>query len=349
MKRTDVLKQVAAKQGKPKNFIILNQTNITYFTGFTGATALLIPEQGENSLYVSSVNYEQAKAETRGLTVQLLKRGENIMEKIVKHVSAKKFSFDIMPVENWCALSKTVGEENLQPINNLIRELRSVKEQKEIKLIREACRIAAVGMQTAKEIMWLGTKERDAAAEIEYAMRKAGSDGVAFETIVASGPTSAFPHGSNLERIIQDRDFVIVDIGATYKSYRSDITRTFIASKATTKQARIYDAVKLAHQKALETIKPKVAAKEVDKEARQVIEESGYGKFFVHNLGHGVGLEVHEAPILSPDSKDILVAGNVVTDEPGIYVPGLGGVRIEDTVLVSKNGAEILTAGPCMP
>ena len=271
------------------------------------------------------------------------------MEKLAKQSSGKKFSFDTMPVEHWRTLSKTVGEENLQPINDLIRELRSVKDKQEIKLIREACRIAGVGMQTAKEIMWLGTKERDAAAEIEYSMRKAGSDGVAFETIVASGPTSAFPHGSNLERTIQDCDFVIVDIGATYRSYRSDITRTFIASKATNKQARIYDAVKLAHEKALGTIKPKVAANEVDKSARQVIEEAGYGEFFVHNLGHGVGLEVHEAPILSPDSKDILAAGNVVTDEPGIYVPGLGGVRIEDTVLVTKNGAEILTVGPCMP
>ena len=349
MNRTEALKESAAKEGKSANFIILNQTNIAYFTGFTGATALLIPEKGENTLYVSGVNYEQAKAETRGLTVQLLKRGENIIEKIAKQAPAKKFSFDAMSVEHWCALSKTVGEESLQPINDLIRELRSVKDKQEIKLIREACRMAAVGMQTAKEIMWLGTKERDAAAEIEYSMRKAGSDGVAFETIVASGPTSAFPHGSNLERIIQDCDFVIVDIGATYKLYRSDITRTFIASKATDKQARIYDAVKLAHQKALETIRPKVAANEADKAARQVIEEAGYGKFFVHNLGHGVGLEVHEAPILSPDSKDTLAAGNVVTDEPGIYVPGLGGVRIEDTVLVTEKGAEILTVGPCLP
>jgi Xaa-Pro aminopeptidase len=349
LKRTDALKQAATKQVKPQNVMILNQTNITYFTGFTGATALLIPEKGENTLYVSGVNYEQAKAETQGLTVQLLKRGENIIEKIAKQAPAKKFSFDTMSVEHWCALSKTVGEENLQPINDLIRELRSVKDKQEIKLIREACRMAAVGMQTAKEIMWLGTKERDAAAEIEYSMRKAGSDGVAFETIVASGPTSAFPHGSNLERTIQDCDFVIVDIGATYKSYRSDITRTFIASKATEKQARIYDAVKLAHEKALDAIKPKVAACEVDKVARRVIEQAGYGEFFVHNLGHGVGLEVHEAPILSPDSKDTLAAGNVVTDEPGIYVPGLGGVRIEDTVLVTKNGAEILTVGPCLP
>ena len=349
MKRTNALKQSAVKQGKPTNFIILNQINLTYFTGFTGATALLIPEQGENTLYVSSVNYEQAKAEIQGINVQLLKRGENVMENIANETSTKKFSFDTMLVENWIALSKKMGKENLQPINNLIQELRSVKDQEEIKLIREACKLATIGMQTAKEIIGVGVKEKDVAAEIEYAMRKAGSDGTGFETIVASGPTSAYPHGSNLERTIQDGDFVIVDLGATYKFYRSDITRTFIASKATEKQARIYNAVKLAHEKALEAIKPQVAACEVDATARHVIECAGFGEFFVHNLGHGVGLEVHETPILSPDSKDILTAGNVVTDEPGIYLPGLGGVRIEDTVLVTKNGAEILTVGPCLP
>ena len=350
MTRTDNLKQAAQKQGKPTNFVIFNQTNLTYFTNFSGATALLIPEQGESILYVSGVNYEQAKADAKGVNVELLKRGENLMEKIAKQSPNKKFSVDSLPFESWRALSKAVGgEEKLESISGLIRELRSVKDAGEIKLIREACRIASIGMQTAKEIMWLGTKEKDAAAEIEYAMRKAGSDGVAFETIVASGATSAYPHGSNLERTIQDGDFVIVDIGATHKFYRSDLTRTFIASKATYHQAAIYDAVKLAHEKALEAIKPQVAASEVDRAARRVIEEAGFGECFVHNLGHGVGLEVHEAPFLSPDSKDILAIGNVVTDEPGIYVPGLGGVRIEDTVLVTKNGAEVLTAGPCVP
>jgi Xaa-Pro dipeptidase len=350
LNRTNALKQTAAKQSKPSNFLIFNQTNLTYFTNFSGATALLIPEQGENVLYVSGVNYEQAKAEAKGLTVQLLKRGENVMEKIAKQAPNKKFAVDALTIESWRSLAKAVGgEEKLEPSNSLIRELRSVKDDKEIKLIREACRLAGVGMQTAKEIIGVGLKEKEAAAEIEYAMRKAGSGGTAFETIVASGPTSAFPHGSNLERTIREGDFVVVDLGATYKFYRSDVTRTFIASKASEKQARIYDTVKLAHEKAFEAIKPKVAASEVDRRARSVIEQAGFGEFFVHNLGHGVGLEVHEAPILSPDSKDILLAGNVVTDEPGIYLPSFGGVRIEDTVLVTKNGAEILTVGPYMP
>ena len=278
-----------------------------------------------------------------------LKRGESQTEKIAKQ-APKKLGVDTLPIESWRSLSKAVGgEEKLEPINSLVRELRSVKDEEEIKLIREACRLASVGMQTAKEIIGVGLKEKEAAAEIEYAMRKAGSDGTAFDTIVASGATSAFPHGSNLERTIHECDFVVVDLGATYKFYRSDITRTFIASKATEKQARIYDAVKMAHEKTFEAVKPKIVASEVDGVARRVIEQAGFGEFFVHNLGHGVGLEIHEAPILSPESKDILAAGNVVTIEPGIYVPGFGGVRIEDTVLVTKKGAEILTVGPCLP
>jgi Xaa-Pro dipeptidase len=349
LNRTTALKQAAQKQGKPTSFVIFNQTNQTYFTGFAAATALYIPEQGDNTLYVSTVNYEQAKAEAKGVNVELLKRGENLMEKIALQ-NPKKLGIDTLPIESWRVLAKAIGgEENLELINGLVRELRSVKDYEEIKFIREACRIAGIGMQTAKEIIGVGLKEKEAAAQIEYAMRRANSDGTAFDTIVASGPTSAFPHGGNLERTICDGDFVVVDLGATYKFYRSDCTRTFIASKATEKQARIYDTVKLAHEKAFEKIKPKAAASEVDGAARRVIEKAGFGEFFVHNLGHGVGLEVHEAPILSPDSKDILATGNVVTDEPGIYVPGFGGVRIEDSVLVTKNGAENLTIGPCMP
>ncbi|HLN89031.1 MAG TPA: Xaa-Pro peptidase family protein [Candidatus Binatia bacterium] len=347
MNRTDALKQSAVKQGKPATFLIFNQTNITYFTNFPGATALLIPEQGENILYVPEVNYEQAKAEAKGATVELLKRGENLMEKIAKQAPAKRFSVDTLPNESWRALSKEVGgEEKLEPANNLIRELRKTKTAEEIKLIREACRLANIGVKTASEAIKAGVREKDVAAEVEYAMRKAGSDGTAFETIVASGATSAYPHGGNLKKTIREGDFVVVDLGATAKFYRSDLTRTFIAGKPSDKQRIIYETVMQAQQISFETIKPRVLASDVDLAARRVIEGAGFGEFFVHNLGHGVGLEVHEAPILSPDSKDMLEVGNVATDEPGIYVPGFGGVRIEDTVLVTRDGAEKLTVAP---
>lgn len=346
MTRVQKLRQAAQKQGC-NNFIIFNGTNLTYLTGFQGAAALLIPEQGKGILYVSAVNYEQAKAEAKDTTVQLLRRGENLMEKIAEQAPAQKVAVDTLAIESWRALAKAVGgEEKLLPANNLIRELRKVKDQQEIQLIRQACKLASIGMQAAAETIRSGVKEKVVAAEIEYAMRKAGSDGTAFETIVASGFCCAYPHGTFLERTIQEGDLVVVDLGATYRFYRSDITRTFTVGKLTKKQTKIFETVKLAQQTALEAIKPGVLAKDVDMAARQVIENAGFGDYFVHNLGHGVGLEVHEAPILSPDSKDVLEAGNVVTVEPGIYLPGFGGVRIEDTVLVTKDGAEKLTSLP---
>lgn len=349
MNRTNALKQEATKQDKPSNIIIFNPTNILYFANFSGATALLIPEKGENILYVSGVNYEQAKEEAKGLTVELLNRGENLMEKIARRIPSQKFSVDALPIESWRSLAKAVGgEDKIELANNLIRDLRKIKDEKEIELIRQACKLSDIGIKAGAETIHPGIKEKEVAAEVEYAMRKAGSDGLAFETIVASGYCCAYPHGTFLEKIIQEGDLVVVDLGAIYKNYRSDITRTFRAGKASEKQTRIYQAVKLAQQKAYEVIKQGVLASEVDLAARRVIEEAGFGEFFVHNLGHGVGLEIHEAPILSPDSKDILEGGNVVTIEPGIYVPGFGGVRIEDTVLVTKNSAEKLTVSPIL-
>jgi Xaa-Pro dipeptidase len=350
LNRINAIKQSAFKEGKFDFFLIFNSFNLIYFTSFSGATALLIPEHDESILYVSEVNFEQAKAETNGLTVELLKRGENLMEKIANQTASKKpskFAVDTLPIESWRALAKAFGgEEKLEPANNLIREMRKIKDQQEIQCIREACNLASIAMQVAFETIKPGVKEKQAAAEIEYAMRKKGSDGTGFDTIIASGAASAFPHGSCSDRTIREGDLVVVDLGATYNFYRSDMTRTFTAGKPSEKQRKIYETVKLAHQKAFQTIKPNIPAKEVDAAARQTIEAGGYGEFFVHNLGHGVGLEIHEAPTLSPDSKDTLAAGNVITDEPGIYLPGYGGVRIEDTVLVTHDGAEKLTVGP---
>ncbi len=347
MNRSNALKQTAVKQGKPSNFLIVNQTNIVYFANFSGATAMLIPEQGENVLYVSPVNYEQAKEEAKDVTVELLKRGENVFEKIVNQSSAKNFCADDLSIESWHRLARiTGGEEKIESANKLIRDLRKIKDENEVGLIRQACKLANLGIQTASKIICPGIKEKEVAAEVEYAMRKAGSDGTAFDTILASGYCSAYPHGTFLEKKIQEDDLVVVDLGATYKFYRSDITRTFIAGKPTEKQRKIYTTVKSAHHMALEAIKPGVSASVVDAAARGVIEEAGFGDFFVHNLGHGVGLEVHEAPVLSPDSKDVLTTGNVVTVEPGIYLPGFGGVRIEDTIQVTRDGAEKLTSAP---
>jgi Xaa-Pro aminopeptidase len=345
MNKTDKLKSALAKD--TANYAIFNSTNITYFTSFSGAAALLIPKDGPNTLYVSAVNFEQAKAEVKGFQVELLKRGENLLEKIVKQANPQanaKLAVDSLSVESWRALAKAAGgEQNLQTASSVILDLRAAKDPNEIELIRQACKLADLGISAAYQTIQSGISELEVAAEVEYAMRKSGSCGTSFDTIIASGANSAFPHGSCTNRTIQNGDLVVVDLGATVGNYRSDITRTITAGKPTIKQQKIYSTVKTVQDLALNAIKPNVQAKEVDAVAREAIKQAGFGECFMHNLGHGVGLEIHEAPVLSPESKDVLAAGNVVTVEPGIYIVGFGGVRIEDTVLVTESGAEKLT------
>jgi Xaa-Pro aminopeptidase len=269
-----------------------------------------------------------------------------IAEKL-KDSKIKKLAVDALSIEDWRALAKTTrGETWLKVAGNPICRLRKVKDATEIALMRRAGELTSEGMKAAYEVLSPGMKECEVAAEIEYAMRKRGSYGTAFETAVASGLCSAFPHGGCSDREIREGDLVVIDFGATYKFYRSDMTRTLVAGKPSEKQKKLYAIVKAAQEKAFEAIKPNVKAKDVDGAARKIIEAAGYGECFVHGLGHGVGLEIHEPPTLNASSKETLAAGNVVTDEPGIYLVGYGGVRIEDTVLVQKNGAEKLTDGP---
>jgi Xaa-Pro dipeptidase len=350
LNRIDSLKGVAFKEGKIDGFLIFNSANLIYLTGFSGASALLIPKDGENTIYVYSVNYEQAKAEGKAFRVELVRHNENLMEKIAKQASTfeiKRLVVDVLNIESWRALSKFLGGENMLAVDSgFLRELRKVKDENEIELMRKAGELTSEGMRVAREVVAAGVKEYEVAAEIEYAMRKQGSYGTAFETIVASGSCSAFPHGGCSDREIRKGDLVVVDIGATYKYYHSDMTRTLVAGKPSEKQKNLYQIVKTAQEKAFEALKPNVKAADVDAIARKVIADAGYDEYFVHSLGHGVGLEVHEPPTLSPESKEVLAVGNVVTIEPGVYLVGYGGVRIEDTVLVGKVGAEKLTSGP---
>jgi len=349
MKRIDALKQVAFEKKGSDGFAVFNWANLLYLAGFSGAVALVIPRDGENTIYAYGANYEQAKAEGKGFRVELVKHDENLMAKIAENAKGckiKKLAVDALSIDGWRALAKeTMGETTLRVTRNLIWELRKVKDAEEIALMRRAGELTSEGMKATYEVLSPGMREYEVAAEIEYAMRKRGSYGTAFETIVASGVCSAFPHGGCCDRKIREGDLVVVDVGATYKFYRSDMTRTLVAGKPSEKQKKLYEIVKTAHEKAFEAMKPNVKAKNVDAVARKIIADAGYGECFVHGLGHGVGLEIHEPPTLNPCSKETLAAGNVVTDEPGIYLVDYGGVRIEDTVLMWKNGTKKLTYG----
>jgi Xaa-Pro aminopeptidase len=254
---------------------------------------------------------------------------------------------DALGIETKQRLAQELSSEKAVEVNNTyVQVLRMVKDAEEIRLMRRAGELTSEGMKVAAEAIKPGVKECEVAAEIEYAMRKPGGGSTAFESIVASGASSGFPHGGCGTREIHSGDLVIVDVGATFNYYCSDMTRTFVAGKPSAKQQKIYSAVKEAQEKAYQTVKAGVPAADVDAAARRFIEAAGYGECFVHRVGHGVGLEVHEPPTLSQWNKEALAAGNVVTVEPGIYLPGYGGIRIEDTVLVTARGAEKLTSGP---
>ena len=229
----EALKQITFEQKGFDGFLIANEANLLYFAGFPGASCLLIPKKSENKIYVYSVNYEQAKAEGKGFQVELVKRGENLMEKIATQVKAfkiKKLAVDTLSYENYSNLAKRLrGETKLKIQGNLVWELRKTKDEKELELMRKAGELTSEGMRVAYEVIRPGIKEYEVAGEIEYAMRKCGCWGTAFETIVASGVRSAFPHGGCTDREIREGNLVVVDIGAAYHHYRSDMIRTLAA------------------------------------------------------------------------------------------------------------------------
>ncbi len=350
LKRIEALKKSAFTRGGFDGYLIFNNANLLYFLGFPGTSSLLIPADGESTVYVYGVNYEQAKAEGKNFKVQVVKSDENLMAKTAreaKDCGVKKLAVDALGVESWKAIAKEFRSEGAVEVNGgFVQALRMVKDPDEITLMRKAGELTSRGMEAAAEATKPGVKEYEVAAEIEYAMRKRGAGPTAFETIVASGACSAFPHGGCSGREIREGDLVVIDIGATCNYYCSDMTRTLVAGKPSEKQKRIYNVVKTAQENAFKAMKAGAPIPDVDAAARKVIEAAGYGEYFVHRLGHGVGLEVHEPPTLSQTNKDSLAAGNVVTDEPGIYLLGYGGVRIEDTVLVQKDGGKKLTVGP---
>ncbi|MFQ6080892.1 MAG: M24 family metallopeptidase [Candidatus Bathyarchaeia archaeon] len=326
-------------------YLVANEISILYFTGFLGGARLLTTKE-ENVLYVYGVNYEEAKETAKDCRVELVERGEDADLKLadeIKSLKLRRVGFDGVEASTYLKLRKALKGVRLKAQGKLVWKLREVKDETEIRCMRKAAELTDEGMRVAFETVKAGLREYELAAETEYAMRRLGSGGVAFDTVVASGVRSAFPHGGCTDRKIQEGDLVVIDVGATYQHYRADLTRTVTIGKPSPKQAKVYGVVREAQERALQSVRAGIRARDADAAARSLIEEEGYGEYFVHGLGHGVGLEIHEPPTLGPESKEVLKAGNVITVEPGIYIINFGGVRIEDTVLVHKDKAEKLT------
>ena len=343
--RVDALRDFFERE-KLDGYIVADETNILYFTGFSGGERLLVPGEGENVLYVRGVSYEEAKETAMDCRVELVKFGEDADRKVADQIEGLKLGrvgFDILSASAYLKLHKALKGIKLDDKGELVWELRRVKDETELRHMRRAAELTSKGMEVAFETIRPGVREYEVAAEIEYAMRRVGSWGVAFDTAVASGARSAHPHGGCTDRKIKRGDLVVLDMGAKYQNYRADLTRTVTVGEPSTKQVRIHKVVKEAQNRAFQTVRAGAKACDIDAVARKLIERDGYGKYFVHRVGHGIGLDIHEPPSLNPETEDELKVGNVVTVEPGVYIVKFGGVRIEDTVLVRKDGAEKLT------
>lgn len=246
-------------------------------------------------------------------------------------------------VEEYLKIREALPEVEFRPLSGVFQHLRSVKDEAEIARIREAARIAGEALAALRGMIRPGVREETIALELEYLMRRGGAEKAAFETIVAAGPNTALPHATPGRREIADGDCVMIDYGAVWKGYHSDETCTYIVGRAAERQREIYGFVREAQDRAIGAIKAGVSCEEIDRIAREFLREAGLEGYFPHGTGHGVGLDVHEAPRLAAGREEILRAGMVVTVEPGVYLPGVWGIRIEDTVLVTEGGCERLT------
>jgi Xaa-Pro aminopeptidase len=327
--------------------IITREPNIYYFTGSISGGLLLIPVDEIPTLFTSVLNYNIALDQAKGVGVECFKRSEFI-DKIAgacEELKLKKIGFDELSVSSFNNISKKIDSELIQS-TDLVWSMRRVKEKAELAYMRKAGEQADAGMKKAFETMTAEITEYEIAAEASYAMRRKGADDYAFPFIVASGPRSAYPHAGVTDRKLENGDFVTIDMGARYRGYCIDLTRTFILGEPTIKQLEIYNAVYNANMAAFPYYKEGSRGIEVDKVSRDIIEHAGYGEYYIHGLGHGIGLEVHEPPSISQNSKDTLVSGNVASNEPGIYIHGYGGVRIEDSVNITEGHPIALTKFP---
>lgn len=328
-------------------FVIYKFVNVTYITGFTGDDSVALVTH-DKAIFITDGRYtEQAQKEVRDFEVVEHKIGiKDVLKEYIKTLGMKKLAFEESISYGQYRELKDFLEIELVPQANLVETLRMVKDEEEIEYIKKAQNITDRAFEHILNFIKVGMREKEVALELECFMKKEGSEGLSFDTIVASGKRSSLPHGKASEKVIEKGDFVTIDFGCKVAGYCSDMTRTIVMGKADDKQKEIYNIVLEAQENAIKNIKAGITSKEADFFARSVIGEKGYGQYFSHSLGHGVGLEVHEAPSLSFKKEEILKEGSIVTVEPGIYIPDFGGVRIEDMVLLKEDGVINLTKAP---
>ncbi len=350
----------AIKERKLDAFFVRNIHNVRYLTGFTGSTGYVILIPGATFFITDSRYAEQARVEVRDCTIHVLKgRLYADVQKIFntevfKKNSHKKtgiyrigFESTVETIESLQQLKKaTAGNAECIPEEGIIEQLRIVKSKTELMILQKAIDIAEEALLKTLAYVKPGVYERDIAIELEYLMRRCGADDKAFHTIVASGAHAALPHAQPRAVAVKNGDMLLIDFGCVYQGYRSDITRTFFIGKTSAAWRRKYNAVRDAADNAFLQLHAGVSGRDMHHTAQEVLRKNKLKKYFTHSLGHGVGLEVHEAPSLAERYDHAIPENAVVTIEPGVYLPGKGGIRIEDMVVVGEKKSIRLTTFP---
>jgi Xaa-Pro aminopeptidase len=332
-------------------FLVSHLPNIRYLCGFSGSAALLLVEPARATLFTDSRYTLQAKEETSGVRVHIAKSG--LLAAVGGALKSRRGRTRVACSEGHLTVVQKRALESLAGKSvrwvsdqNTVEKLRAVKDPGELAIIKEAAELISAVFRDVVKIIRTGVSELDLAAEIEYRIKRRGASGPSFETIVAAGPRSAWAHARPSSKPLKRNELVVLDQGAILRGYCSDMTRTVFVGRASGRVRKLYQAVLDAQQAAKAAIRPGVKAGDVDQAARGVLRQAGLARYFTHSTGHGLGLEVHEMPRLGKGDETVLREGMILTVEPGVYIEGFGGIRIEDDVVVTARGAQDLTTAP---
>jgi Xaa-Pro aminopeptidase len=329
--------------------LFVSLENIRYLCGFTGSDGAFVITQKESFFLTDSRYWTQADEEVKGSRIIHYKKKMEGILSLLLDLKLREIGFEsafLLFSAHQFLTERLANEARLLPLEDELKNLRAVKDAHELTLLRKAIDISSNAFSRVTEMLKEGVVEREVALEMESLMKRDGADGIGFDIIIASGKRSALPHGKASGKRIEKGDLILIDFGSGFQGYHSDQTRTVVCGTPSPEQQKIYRIVMEAHDQAIEKVRPGIPIGEVDKAARDTIRNQGYGEYFGHGTGHGIGLAVHEDPTVNSENKGLLQEGMVFTIEPGIYLPDWGGVRIEDMVLVTAHGVEVLTYLP---
>lgn len=345
-RRLENLRQHMQEQGLAA-FLVTNLKNIYYLTGFWGTAGTVLVTEERQVLITDDRYITYAQSVVKGFEVVSNRDALSVVAQVLKDSSLREVAFeDEVSVAYYHAMQTVFESIDLIPTTDVVMGLRMVKDAGELATIQRACQISDQAFLDALDFIKPGKTELEVANFLDFRMREMGAEGVSFDTIAASGFRSAMPHGRASNKVIEVGDALTLDFGCLYNHYVSDMTRTVYIGSVSDEEAEIYQTVLAANQALIATAKAGMEYREFDGVPRRVIERAGYGAYFTHGIGHGMGLDVHEPPYFRQTATDTIQAGMVLTDEPGIYLEGRYGVRIEDDLLITETGCEVLTSAP---